>query len=231
MKVAVGVVVAAMMFGSSSSLADVVVLGNTETGAVVIRGNLPDGTEAEEAVQEARGQRPDGWTQLFADDEKGWGAVVCVRHKDGVYFSQVNGQQSEADAIRVAKIGADRFIKEHGKGMFIPLCAPRWNNDGQKIAFGGDGVPEWQEGHSDSGVVDYAKGTIRNAVGAQKTDRDYKRDCVRPEPAPSSRGKLGPIGTGVAPLSETQKKPASPADDWKPAAWCPKPSTVTGVRG
>lgn len=172
---------------------------------------------------------------LFADDEKGWGAVMCVRHKEGVYFSQANGQKSKGEALQAAKIGADRFIKERGgDGIFIPLCAPAWNNDGQKVAFGGDGVPEWQEHHhEDPRVVDHAKAAIRSGLKPQ--DRNYQRDCVRPEPAPSAEAKLKPIGSTSAPYRHLPpSKPAVSSDAWKPAPWCPptRPNNGGGgVRG
>ena len=220
----------AIVLCSGSASADVVVLANYETGAIVIRGNLPDGSEADEAVQEAKSQRETGWTSLFADDEKGWGAVMCVRHKEGVFFAEANGKKSKGEALQVAKVKADRFIKEQGEGIFIPLCAPAWNNDGQKIAFGGDGVPEWQEQpqHKDSGVVDFAKGQIRKGV-REDNEAQFKRDCVRPEPAPSAGATLKPIGTGAAPLQDTQPKKA--AEEWRPAPWCPRPGGNGGVRG
>jgi hypothetical protein len=205
----------------------VVVLGNTETGEVIIRGNFADGTEAETALRDAKAMRKDGWTTLFGDDEPGWGAVVCVKYDQGVYFSQVNGQKSEADAIEGAKFGADRFIKENGGGTIIPLCAPHWYNRGQQIAFGG---PADLKSVSDD-AVDYVKGNVRKVT--TNTDRDYKRDCVRPESAPSAEAKLRPIGNGVIPRDVAEPKKKSTSSEWKPASWCPKKPTMVsvGVRG
>src|SRR6476659_6258128 len=96
-------VVGALLFATAAQAGDVIVLGNTETGQVIIRGNFPNGQGAEDAVHAAKALRETGWTQLFGDDEPGWGAVACVSHDRQVYFSQVNGQKSEAEAINGAK--------------------------------------------------------------------------------------------------------------------------------
>jgi hypothetical protein len=225
LKVAFFGVLGALLCASAAQAGDVIVLGNTETGAVIIRGNFPNGGEADDAVHEAKAERATGWTQLFGDDEKGWGAVACVRHRDGVYFFQINGQKSEAEAIEGARYGAERFIKENGGGVLISSCSPRWNNNGQQIVMTGEEAPEWKEDQGD--VVDAVKGVIRKTVAQ---DHDYKRDCVRPESAPSAKAELRPIGNGTMPLKDT--KPVKPSSDWKPAPWCSKkPNTITGVRG
>jgi hypothetical protein len=220
---------ASMFFATAAQAGIVVVLGNSETGQVIIRGNFSDGTEADVALRDAKAMREAGWTSLFADDEPGWGAVVCVKHDQGVYFSQVNGQKTEDDAVEGAKFGAERFIKENGGGTIIPLCASHWNNRGQRIAFGG---PVDQKSASDE-AIDYVKGKIRNT--GTTTDHDYKRDCLRPEPPATAEAKLKPIGNGTAPLDVTQpkKKSSARAPEWKPAPWCPtKPrNTISGVRG
>ena len=224
-KIASGLI-ATLFCATATQAGVVVVLGNTETGEVIIRGNFPNGQEGEDAVHQAKAQRETGWTQLFGNDEPGWGAVACVSHDGQVYFSQVNGQKSEAEAIDGAKWGAERFIKENGGGTLIPLCAPRWNNHGQVIVFGGDGVSVSKDDKS-TDVMDLVKGTIRKAVTG-----DYHKDCVRPEPPATAEAKLRPIGTGTAPLDATQPKKASTSSEWKPASWCPKnKSGAVGKRG
>jgi len=220
-------VVGALLFATAAQAGDVIVLGNTETGQVIIRGNFPNGQGAEDAVHAAKALRETGWTQLFGDDEPGWGAVACVSHDRQVYFSQVNGQKSEAEAINGAKWEAQRFIQENGGGEIIPLCAPTWNNRGQQIAFGGPAV---RNSISDD-VMDAVKGTVRKAA-TSRPDRNYQRDCVRPESPASAEAKLRPIGNGTAPLDATQPKKKTTSSEWRPAPWCSrKHNTITGVRG
>jgi hypothetical protein len=220
-------VLGASLLATAAQAGVVVVLGNSETGEVIIRGNFPDGSEGEDAAKAAKAQRATGWATLFGDDEPGWGAVACVSHDGQIYFSQVNGQNSEAEAIEGAKWGAQRFIQENGGGEIIPLCAPTWNNRGQQIAFGGPAV---RNSVSDD-VMDAVKGTMRKAATSHP-DRNYKRDCVRPEPPASAVAKLRPIGNGTAPLDATQPQKKSTSNEWQPAPWCSrKRNTITGVRG
>jgi hypothetical protein len=62
--------VAGIVFVSlSSAHAEVYVLGNTETGQIVIRGNTSDAGMS--AAHEAKDIRQTGWVQLLADDVRG----------------------------------------------------------------------------------------------------------------------------------------------------------------
>lgn len=208
---------------ASSASAEVFVLGNTQSGHVVIRGNTADA--AEQAHHEAKGIRDTGWVQLFGDDEPGWGAVMCVIHEGRYHFFFATGHKSHTDAGALARAGADRYMAASG-GSLVSPCAPRWENRGQPLAFGGDGFgPPSDMPAREPSVVDVAKGVIRKYGTTPR--KDYQRDCV-PPPA-SAKAELRPIAPGAAPAKD--KRP--PAQTWKPATWCPPPSSnpITGVRG
>jgi hypothetical protein len=214
---------------AAPAVADVFVLGNSQTGQVALRGNFPNGAESAEALKVADAEPRQAWTMLLQSDEKGWGAVACVRTKETVYFSVADGQASESDAMREALGGAKMYIQKNGDGILVPNCAPRWDNEGQQIALDGDKVPEWRESDHGSDAMEYIKGTVRSATGAAP---DFKRDCVHPQPPSSAEAKLRPIGNGTAPLDATMPKPKSepkPKDTWKPQPWCKEASS--GVRG
>ena len=143
--------------------ASVIVLGNYNTGEVVIQGNQPGGSEVERAVALAKGGTNAGWTQIYGpdDDAKGWGALLCVRHAKGVFFAEAIGEVSEAEARRTVEAKAERFLarlvdndtadriemkaswpalaqKALDSGLATKVeCAPPWNNQGQQIAFVG----------------------------------------------------------------------------------------------
>jgi hypothetical protein len=168
-------ILVALIAVPSVASAELFVMGNNETGAVVIRGNFPNGIEADEAGNGALAQRKTGWTQLLEDDTPGWGAVACVRTKDSVYFSVSNGHKSEGEAMKDAIGGAKLYIQKNGDGILVPNCAPRWNNQGQQIALDASQVPDWKDGSTDDSVMDYAKGAVRKAAGVNP---DYDRDCA-----------------------------------------------------
>ena len=148
---------------ASPATAIVIVLGNHRTGEVVIQGNWPDGSEIKRAVALANGGPEAGWIQIWGpdDDRPGWGAVLCVQHKKGIFFAETIGNPSEAEALRVVNMKADRFLARltgsadadliersaswpelarqasaSGLGTKVE-CAPTWNNQGQKIEFVG----------------------------------------------------------------------------------------------
>ncbi len=203
---------------------EVFVLGNTETGHVVIRGNTANA--AVQVHDEAKSIRDTGWVQLFGDDARGWGAVSCVAEGGRYHFFLATGHQTEAGAAMLAKAAADRFLASK-VGRLVFMCAPRWNNRGQPLAFGGDGKgspadpPDSKPTISDI-VIGVPQGLIRNQVR-----KDYKRDCL--PPAESAKADIRPFAPGTAPAKDVR----APAVRWKPADWCPPPpsKTTTGTRG
>jgi hypothetical protein len=185
----------------SAASADLFVMGNNETGAVVIRGNLPNGAEADEAGSQALAKRKTGWTQLLEDDTPGWGAVACVRTKDEVYFSVANGHKSEGEAMQQAIGGAKLFIQKNGDGILVPNCAPRWNNQGQQISLDADQAPEWKVADDSPGAIDYAKAAAHKAAGVTP---GFNRDCAKPKPAPeekSDKTEASQSGRKVEPVT------------------------------
>ncbi len=212
---------------AAPAAAEVFVLGNTQTGHVVIRGNTPDA--GLDANREAKGIRDTGWTMLFGDDAPGWGAVSCVKHAGGVQFSLASGHATELEAVKLARAGAEKIQKQTG-GSIMFLCAPRWNNRGQAIAFGSDGLPD-EAGARKPSVVDQAIGKTRAVILQQTRSsaprKDYRRDCLPPPEA--ARAELAPLAQGV--MQPKDKRP--PAQMWKPAGWCPPSSdkVAIGKRG
>lgn len=194
------------------AFAEVFVLGNTQTGQVVIRGNRDDA--GLDASREAKGIRETGWVQLFADDTPGWGAISCVKTDKGVQFSLSSGHKTELEAVRLAKAGADKMQLQSG-GVLMFMCAPRWNNYGQPIAFGSDGMNNELQPAEKAGIVDQALGAVQGSVRKEVT-KDYRRDCV--PPPQSARAELAPLERGVVQPKDTRP----PARTWKPADWCPR---------
>lgn len=214
----------AMFCFVSPAVAEVYVLGNTETGHVVIRGNTEDAGML--ANREAKGIRDTGWVMLYGDDALGWGAVSCVKTDKGVQFSLSSGHPSELEAARLAKAGADKVQKETG-GSLMFMCAPRWNNRGQPLAFGSDGVPD-DRPKTDvvDNAIDKIQGDILEKNRSTAPKKDYQRDCVPPPDA--GRAELAPIGSGA--MQPKDKRP--PAKMWKPAEWCPpRENRSSGIRG
>lgn len=209
-------------FIPASAMAEVFVLGNTQTGHVVIRGNTEDA--AEQAHHEAKGIRDTGWVQLFGDDEPGWGAVMCVIQEKRYHFFFATGHKSHTTAGALARAGADKFMAANG-GVLVSPCAPRWENKGQPLAFGGDGFGPPVDVVPDTGVTDVVKGLIRQHAIPPK--KDYKRDCIAPPQ--SATAEIRPIGPGVAPAKDNRP----PAQTWQRGKWCPltEPGGNGGVRG
>lgn len=211
---------------SSPALAgEVFVLGNTQSGHVVIRGNSVDA--ADQANIAAKAIRPAGWTLLFADDAPGWGAVVCVHHAKGFTFFPATGQPSEVDAIKLSQAAAQKFVATVG-GSLVLLCAPHWNNRGDPIAFGSAGLESMTAAQPEKAVVDRAISAAKGMVYRQvsHSQEDYNRYCVAPRP--SAKAELAPIGNGV--VRRIDKRP--PPKIWRAADWCPKhePSATVGIR-
>jgi hypothetical protein len=125
-------------FVPAPAMAEVFVLGNTQTGHVVIRGNTADA--AEQAHHETKGIHDTGWIQLFGDDVPGWGAVMCVIQGDRYHFFLATGHKSHTDAGALARAAADKFMTANG-GTLVSPCAPRWENKGQlkRPGFSGGG--------------------------------------------------------------------------------------------
>ena len=154
----------AMLLASCAASASVIVLGNHKTGEVVVEGNAAGGTEADRAVAKAKGGSDAGWIQIYGPDEensRGWGTVLCVKHKDGFFFAEAIGQSSEAEAKRIVNLKADRFLArlvggedagqiekvatwpelarqaaDKGIGEKVE-CAMAWNNQSQPISYSG----------------------------------------------------------------------------------------------
>ncbi|RYD67532.1 MAG: hypothetical protein EOP58_02930 [Sphingomonadales bacterium] len=100
----------------------VVVLGNSETGEVLVRRNQDNLAEA--TMIEAQSIRASGWRELLATRDKGWGAVICLTH-DGVteFFVSHPHPTSRAAAIaaRAAVQPKVRRIKVAPR-----VCAAPW---------------------------------------------------------------------------------------------------------
>jgi hypothetical protein len=148
----------------------VVVMGNTETGKLLVVSNQPH-LEAV-AARQASMIRPTGWQTLLVTSEPGFGAAFCVRHGDVTRFFLAHAQPSLKDAISRAREFAAPYAAETTQEARI--CGAPWS------AQAGD-VPSREEG-----VIDELEDVIRKEVAC---DRDAKagdanaRHCPKPDPS------------------------------------------------
>jgi hypothetical protein len=152
----------------------VVVMGNTESGKLLVVSNQPD-LEAV-AARQARMIRPTGWKTLLATSEPGFGAAFCVRHGEVTRFFLAHAQPSMKDAISHAREFAAPYAAETAQE--VRICGAPWN------AQTGEGLSR------DEGVIDDLKDAIREEVAC---DRDAKEGDSGDRPCPARN----PSFTGV----------------------------------
>ncbi len=151
-----------------------VVMGNSETGKLLVVSNQPD-LEAV-AGRQARMLRPTGWKTLLVTSEPGFGAAFCVRHGDVTRFFLAHAQPSMKDAIsRAREFAARDAINAEQEAR---ICGAPWN------AHTGD-MPSREEG-----VIDELKDVIRKEVTC---DRDANAGDADARPCP----KQDPSFTGI----------------------------------
>jgi hypothetical protein len=147
-----------------------------------------------------------------------------VKADQGFIFNVASGHKSELEAVKLARASGEKIQQETG-GVLMFLCAPRWNNQGQPIAFGSDGMNDDPPAEKSESVIGNAIGSAKDVI-RQTVTKDYRRDCV--PPADAARAELMPTKSGVAQV----KNERPPAKTWKPADWCPSATdgSSTGIR-
>lgn len=147
-----------------------VVMGNTETGKMLVVSNHPD------AVSMARAQaktiRATGWTTLLTTSEPGFGAAFCVRSGKAVRFFVAHAQPSMKDAIARAREFAAPYAAEISQEAKV--CGAPWN------ARAPDSVER------ESGVIDDMKDAVRKEVACDpraKSGDANARPCPKKDPS------------------------------------------------
>lgn len=100
----------------------VVVLGNSETGEVLVRRNLDNLVEA--TMIEAQSIRATGWRELLATRDKGWGAVVCVKRDGATEFFVSHPHPTSRAAALAARAAAQPRATQ--LRIAASVCAPTW---------------------------------------------------------------------------------------------------------
>lgn len=99
-----------------------VVLGNGETGALLVERSGADPLQA--AMQKARALHPTGWDVLLATQAGGFGAAMCVKHLDQVRFFVAHGASGIQQAISAAREEGQAYATATGEEMY--LCGRPW---------------------------------------------------------------------------------------------------------
>ena len=100
----------------------VVVLGNSETGQVLVRRNLPNLVEA--TMVEAQSIRASGWRELLATRDFGWGAVICVTRDGGTEFFLSHPHPTSRAAALAARAAAQPRAAQ--LKVAPTVCAAPW---------------------------------------------------------------------------------------------------------
>jgi hypothetical protein len=156
---------AALLTAAPAFAGEVWVVVNGNTGEVLVAGNSG---EAPDWIRRNSIQRvPEGWSQIFDDDEPGWGAVACARHANGQYYFEIaSGHPTEAQARSLATAAVQQHITRYSPdAKLLPGCGYAWNNSGQRIALGPSAA------HPEKSAI--AQGRAR--AGASKSARPGSR--------------------------------------------------------
>jgi hypothetical protein len=157
----------------------VVVLGNVETGKLLVVSQQPNLKAVARA--QARTVRPTGWTDLLATREPGYGAAFCVRVNDETRFFVAHGQPSIRDAIREARQQAESYAK--AVDAKVQICGAPWQSSAPV-----------ERPERDEGVIDAIRGTIREWVTCDPKEvlpDGTRRKCPVQQPSPGGSGVRG----------------------------------------
>ncbi|WDF71173.1 hypothetical protein [Novosphingobium sp. KACC 22771] len=145
-----------------------VVLGNTETGQIVVEKNQPD--LANVALAKAHSRRATGWEELLVTREAGWGVALCVKKPGAVRFFLAHSQPDQRSAVARARDEASAYAAK--VKLPVSVCGAPWNAEADG---GGDG------GEQEESWIDTIKGKIRMMITCDPALRPMSSAAIRAE--------------------------------------------------